>query len=209
MITMTTMTLTTAAPRPKRAWLVFAPLVLLVSAAIVTNFGGGIAGDAHAANTVTVTSSLASDVHITSTCGTAGTDGTLAFGAVNAATFYESNGSPAPCSIIYGSTQATTNLQLSSGSASLGWAGFGAKAAGCTVPAAGTIGIRADSSSTGATEQIPYNCPDGQAAPIPTVAATFCQTAAGADSTCDIAIAFNTGAVGAGAKTGTLTTTLA
>jgi hypothetical protein len=206
---MTAVTKTTDAPHSRRMLLAFAPLVLLVGAAIVTNLGGGVASDANAANTVTVTSTLASDVHITSTCGTAGTDGTLAFGSVNAATFYESNGSPAPCSIVYGSTQATTNLQLNSGSTNLGWTGFAAKAAGCGVPAAGTIGIRADSSSTGATEQAPYNCADGSAAPIPTSAATFCQTAAGADSTCDIAIAFNTGAVGAGAKTGTLTTTLA
>ena len=112
---MTALTLTPAAPRAKRMLLAFAPLVLLVGAAIVTNLGGGIASDAHAANSVTVTSTLGSDIHITSTCGTAGTDGTLAFGAVVAATTYDS-----ACAIVFGSTQATANLQVNGSAANLG-----------------------------------------------------------------------------------------
>jgi hypothetical protein len=185
----------------------FAPLVILVAAAIVTNLGGGIATDARAANSVTVTSTLASDVHITSTCGTAGTDGTIAFGSLSAATAYDNNATP--CAIVFGSTQALTNLQINGSATNLGWSGFAAKAAGCTVPAAGTIGLRADSSST-ATPIAPYNCTDAAGfAPIPTAAANFCSSAAGADKTCDLVVGLNTGSVAAGAKTGVLTTTLA
>jgi hypothetical protein len=183
----------------------FAPLALLVAAAVFTNAGGRVAPDANAANSVTVTATVVSDRHITSTCGTAGTDGTIAFGSTNAATAYENNATP--CSIVFGSTNSAANLQVNAAATNLSWAGYGAKAAACGAPAAGTIGIRADSSST-ATLTAPYNCADGATYAIPTAAATFCSVVAGADKACDIVVGFNTGAVAAGAKSGVLTTTL-
>lgn len=180
------------------------PLVALAIVGAVAN-AGGVAANANAANTVSTSSSISSDVHITSTCGTAGEDGTLDFGS----NLVPGNSYEQSCAIVWGSTNNPSTLSTHATTDNLGWTGFSAVGSNCAALADGEIGIRVDSSST-STRSANYNCAAAQASPIPTAPTSICTSAAGPDTSCNLVVrlrVFTTGAP-AGAKSGTLTSTL-
>jgi hypothetical protein len=183
---------------------VFMPLAILIAAALVTNYGGGIARDAKAANSVTVSATILSNRAITNTCGSAGTDGTLSLGTTLAVN------SPASgtCTVTFGSTNSSSTLNIAASATNLGFTGFTAMTATCAAPTAGQIGIATTSGGT-ATKTGGNNCATaGQVKIAPTGATSFCTAAAGSDLTCPILVALHTGTVTAGSFTGTLTQSL-
>lgn len=186
----------------RKMLLAFLPLVLLLAAALIANLGVSVIKDAKAANTVTVSASISSDAAITNTCGTGGTDGTLAFGSIAASTPFSSN-----CPIIFGSSNSTANLQIITADAFI-WGGFTAPGAVCKAPAAKEMGLRADSGST-ATRVAPFNCAAGEVRNAPTGAAATICSAASVGLRCDLTIAGNTGTVGSGPRSAIITTSLA
>jgi hypothetical protein len=203
---MSTHTATLAAPRSSRSALLALPLVLLVAAAIVTNLGGGLTRDAHAA-TVNVNGSLGSDKHLATNICTgastgetsgpsAGAGGTIDFGTMVANTAYVRS-----CTIGFGSTNsATVNMQVNAASATFGWTGFAAQGA-CSAPVGTTSKVGIDSAaSAGGTTNAAIDCVTaGQYQSIPTAATTACSvTGQTTDANCVLTVSVTTGAATAG-----------
>jgi hypothetical protein len=197
-----------AAPRTnvgrRHAAALFAPLVILVSAAIIANLGGGVARTAHAANSIDVSATVLSNRAITNTCGTAGTDGVLSLGTTLAA----NSAASGTCTVTFGSTNSSSTLNIAASATNLGFTGFTAMTATCAAPTAGQIGI-ATTIAGSATETAGNYCATaGQVKIAPTTPTSFCTAAAGGDQTCAILVALHTGTVTAGSFTGTLTQSL-
>ena len=193
----------------------FAPLLLLVAAALFVNVGGAVAPDATAAS-VTVTASVTADKHLAAsictggTAGeTAGATGTLAFGGMSANTANTKS-----CAIGFGSTNSgSVNMVVSAASATFGWAGFSPQGV-CATPVntAAAIGIDSavSAAAAGGTTTAPttVNCATaGQYQSIATSPATACTvTGQTADATCTLGLSVTTGTAPANASlTGTLT----
>jgi hypothetical protein len=182
----------------------FLPLVALVVAAIIANVGGGLAQEAKAANTVTISATILSNRAITNTCGSGGTIGTLSLGATLAANSLASG----TCTVTFGSTNSSSTLNIAASATNLGFSGFAAMTSTCAAPTAGKIGI-ATTSAGSATETAGNLCSTaGQVKIAPTTPTSFCTAAAGANVTCAIFVALHTGTVAPGAKTGVLTQSL-
>ena len=201
---------TAPAPLGKRTKLaLFAPLVILVAAALVTNFGGGLAKDAHAVN-VNVSAGIVSNLHLTSTCGTASPgDGSINLGAALAANTFASG----TCDILYGNTNGTSTMKLTANASNLGVTGAGNAGAACTAvtAASGNIGVRVETPVTTATKAGTYTCLTNTYVTAPTSATTFCgpDVASGTDYHCNIGVGLGTGSLAVGAySSGTLTQTL-
>lgn len=174
----------------RKAFMLFAPLAILLSAAVVTNFGGGVAKDANAA-TVNVTANVQSAVTMTP-CADIG------FGNINAGTVYTQ-----PCDVSFGSTNAASTLNVHASSAGL-FTGFAATGTTCAAVAAGQLGFRANAAGT-ATETAGYDCTSPQARALPTAAFGVCTAPSGPNLICDMDVVLNTGTVASGARSGTLT----
>lgn len=183
---------------------IFAPLAILVAAALFANMGGRVAPDADAA-TVNVTASVAADKHLAasictgaSTGETAGASGvaTMSFGAMTANTAYLRS-----CTIPFGSTNsASVNMQVNAASSTFGWTGFAVQGA-CSAPVATTAKVGVDSAaSAGGTTNAAIDCATaGQYQTLPTAATTACNvTGQTTDANCVLTLSVTTGAAAVG-----------
>lgn len=200
---------------PRRSRLVFAPLVLILAAAIVTNLGASLDQSATAA-TVNVSASITAEKHLAatictggSTGETAGANGTLAFGALGVNT-----STTRTCAVGFGSTNAgSVALRAHSASATLGFPVAYTTQGACSALSATTskVGIDAEVSGagtlgTGAT----VHCPTlNQYQSIPTTATNACtQTGSATNATCALTVSITTGTASAGGS-GALTVNVA
>jgi hypothetical protein len=186
---------------------IFAPLALLIVAALFANAGGRVAKNADAA-TVNVTASVAADKHLATNICTgastgetsgpsAGAGGTIDFGTMVSNTTYTRS-----CTIGFGSTNsATVNMQVNAASATLGWTAPFAAQGACAVPTAtnARVGIDAAAAAGGTTNAAIDCATAGQYQSIPTTATTACSvTGQATDATCTLTVLATTGAAGAG-----------
>jgi hypothetical protein len=190
-------------PSKRAITAVFLPLAILITAALVTNYGGGIARDAKAANSITVSATILSNRAITNTCGSAGTDGVLSLGTTLAA----NAAANATCTVTFGSTNSSSTLNVAASATNLGFSGFTAMTTTCAAPTAGQIGLATVATGT-AAETAGNLCAAGLVKIAPTTPTSFCTAAAGSNLTCAIYVALHTGTVAAGAKSGVLTQSL-
>lgn len=219
----------------RKLFMLFAPLAILVTAAVVTNFGGGVSKDAHAA-TVNVSATVLPSITLTM-CGggsqhlrasddavftdsgytTPGVNGSWAFNIDSAGSAF----SGSTCALGYTvSNQANRAISVAdaAGGGNFLSAYYGDKVSACgTAIAAQEVGIRV-ASVAGAGATVTHTCTPGAPAdgaqwgPLPTADTSMCQSgAAGVAATCTIAIGVKNHASTlppAGSITGALSVTL-
>lgn len=192
----------------------FAPLVLIIAVALVTNAGATLNPSATAA-TVNISASITAEKHLAatictggSTGETAGANGTLAFGAlaVNTAT-------TRTCSVGFGSTNAgSVAMRVHSASATLGFPVAYTVQGACSAPSATTSKIGIDATATGAgtaTGGTVACTTNGHYQSIPTTATNACtQTGSAVQAVCALTISVTTGTASAGGS-GSLTVNVA
>ncbi|MCW2949831.1 MAG: hypothetical protein JWN41_844 [Thermoleophilia bacterium] len=188
------------------------PVLAVLATAVVTNLGGGISRDAHAA-TVNITASMGTEKHLaTNICtggsgadeisgASAGAGGTIAFGTMSLNTGYLR-----PCSINFGSTNSgTVAMQASAASATFGWTGFAAQGACATkTDTSAKVGIDANVTGSGSSAGT-LDCATAlNYQSIPTTPTTACQvTGVSSDATCTLTVMVTTGTAAAGSVSNT------